>query len=204
MSNYELIIQINPDDVKRIHTAKQNITIVKNRENMSKSSDLYVSWLSLDPYQAISVTWDKTYGIYASRTDYIAGAIIRSTATVDEAELGYTYPFESNIFQTGQPGKLNKYGVINKGEKDYIFGLLQQPSINGAKEPNNPMIAQTVLRGESADFTVIEKVFVFLYTQGKNGMIITDVTSDRLLVDFTEEASQFIHFDGTKFVPGKI
>ena len=66
--------------------------------------------------------------------------------------------------------------------------------VNGSSA-NSPLNAVTVMYNETAQFTPIEKLKVFLSGYQNNGYVISKVTGDALEVEYTDSNTQSIYFD---------
>lgn len=196
MSSYELDIQFTASDTQQINNNKQKLTIVKE---VGGTSGSMVVWLAISPYQSNTITWDENYGVYASTSLVEAGATIVKTSFVNPASSGVTYPFENGAFDAAK-GDLtdpNSYGIENDTTGVLTFGLAQSVTANGTPFDTNPLNAVSVLTSESAIFTPIEKLQVFLHAVYNNGVVISDVDSPALTVDLTGTTKVIIHYDGT-------
>ncbi|MDJ0904002.1 MAG: hypothetical protein QNJ55_34965 [Xenococcus sp. MO_188.B8] len=196
MANYELIIQIEPQDVAEINKNGQRIAIVKEVSGGSNSKK--VVWVSFEPFEYNEVKWEVDYGIYVSETEVQNGAKISKCSMVNPARTKLLYPCQYGTFgnpETSEGLKENTYSIMNKYERTLTFGVAQSVTANGNKYTANPLNAIGVLSQEKAVFTPIEKIKVFLHGDFNNGVIITEVTSQAHSVDLTKERIQTIKYD---------
>lgn len=209
MASYELTIRLNPEDTHTINAAKQKIVIVKEvAVNSDSDSDASkVAWLSFSPFENNVITWQTQYGIYASTIEIQAGAKILKSSSVNPASSGVIYPFETGAFDTpyGDAGQ-NNYGIENKYDTLFTFGMAQSATVNGSLFDAHPLNAITVLSQEQAIFTPIEKLSIFLNAKFNNGVILSSVSNKALDLDLTSTPSRVIHYDKEqgKFIQGDL
>jgi len=193
MSNYNLKINLLSNDVSEINRAYQKITIMKV---VGDSAGMQLVWVSFSPFEHNEVRWESTYGVYASSSTVQGGAQIFRTSVVNPATSGIVYPFEDGTFSSPTSGGLsNAYSISNKTNSKFTFGLAQSVTVNGDKFHANALNAVTVLTDQDASFKPIEKIHVFLHANFNDGMVISDITSPALLIDFTNEPSNCIRYD---------
>ncbi len=205
MSNYELIIKIEPEDVEQIQQAGQEVGIVKKVINGSSGES--VIWVSFKPFEYNEVKWETQYGIYASTTEIKNGATIFKSSAENPVKTDFYYPFEYGRFKspTRNIGDRNQYGIENNYSEKLTFGMAQSVTANGNKFEARPLNAVTVLRQETAVFTPIEIVKVFLHGEFDNGVIISEVKSNALEVNLTKNPIRTIAFNSatSSFVAAK-
>ena len=198
MASYKLTITLNAQDVHSINAAKQKIIIVKevavNSDSDAEASQ--VAWLSFSPFEYNEITWEAEYGIYASTTQHQAGANILKSSSIHPASSGVIYPFETGAFDkhSGVVG-INNYGIENRHDEDFTFGMAQSAKVNGTTYHAAPLNAVTVLSQEQAIFTPIEKLSIFLNGKFDNGVIISSVRNKALKVDLTSTPFLAINYD---------
>jgi len=195
MSSYKLNINILSSDVKDINLAIQKITIMKY---VCDDRGARVAWVSFFPFEQNEVSWESEYGVYVSSSMVQNGAQILRTSTVNPATDNTVYPFENCTFSKPEGGgKINGYSILNKNSQSYTFGLTQSVIVNGDKITASPLNAVTVLAQQKASFTPIEKIKIFLKANFNNGMVISNITSKALILDFTETPNLSIRYDGS-------
>jgi uncharacterized Zn-binding protein involved in type VI secretion len=188
MPTYQLNIQLDSQGLKTLNEAGQLVTIVK-----SAGAGKPVAWVSFDPMLSNTVTWTEKYSVYASTTAIEAGAQIVTQST-EAAAAGNTYTLAGGQFDNGKPGlPATQYGVANAdpnfmvdGVQLVTSGLYQGVIVNGTSLPS-PLNAVGIPYNESGVFTPIEKVQVFTSSYQNNGIVISSVSSQALLVDPTPE-----------------
>lgn len=196
MTQYSLAIKFDNAGLAALHAAGQLVTLVKSVQGGSP-----VAWVSFKPMESNTVTWTESYSVYASSTLVEDGAQI-STQSTQPANGGNTYKFDSGIFSSGTPGlPPTQYGVQN-ADPDFKIGstamvtsgLYQGAVVNG-QSTKSPLNAVGVLYSETGKFTPVEKVQVFASNYQNNGLVISQVSSEALLVDLTNQADQTIHYN---------
>ncbi|MEM7351477.1 MAG: hypothetical protein AAF657_11765 [Acidobacteriota bacterium] len=204
MSSYRLNIQFSSRDAKKITAAGQKVTLVKSVRNGGAK----VTWVTFEPFNDNTVEWRTQYGLYSSTQEVMNGARISQSSTQNPADSGLYYPFEDNAFgdPTGRTPKRNDYGIHNLDGRDLTFGLTQAARVRGTDQPPTPLNAVPVFQAETATFTPIEEVKVFLQSHYNNGVIITRVASRALPVDLTQNPDQTIHYNDKsgRFEPGPL
>jgi hypothetical protein len=211
MPTYQLSIGFTDAGLDTLQAAKQQVTMVKSVNSSAGSSGSNpVIWVSFKPMNANTVTWDEEYSVYASTTNIVNGAQIITNSSI-AASSGNAYTFlpaghfgasNSNLSDT-------EYGVINNssfavnGIPMITSGLYQTAVVNGTPK-SSPLNATPVPFGDTATFTPIEKVQVFVSSYQNNGLVIAEVTSQALTVDFTTQPTQSIIYDAAtnQFVLG--
>lgn len=193
MSAYELIAQVDSEDVRLMNANNQKIVLVKEVGNTSGTQ---VAWVNFSPFENNQVTWEDVYGVYSSSTEVQNGATLLQTSTVNPASAGVYYPFKDGTFgsPTGETGS-NSYGIQNKYSRQFTFGMAQAVTANGNKFPVSPLNAVTVLSQQNAQFTPIEKVKIFVQANLNNGVIISQITSPALTIDLTNNPNQKVRYD---------
>lgn len=196
MPTYTLNLAVDDQGLKQISESGQKVTVVK-----SVGQGNSVAWLLFEPLESNVITWEETYSVYASATNNQAGATIQTQST-KVASGGNTYTFENGSFSSGVAGLgPTDYGVDNQdsavvidGSPMITSGLYQGAVING----NNtaaPLNAVSVLFNETATFTPIETIKVFLSSYDNNGMVISSVAGDALTVTYTDNTVASIAFN---------
>ena len=197
MADYELKIEINPEDVQQINGAKQKVTITKE---VSGGTSVPVAWVAFEPLSDNELTWEQKYGVYASTTEIQNGAKIVKGSAVNPATSGVYHPFELGAFSGpyGTTSRPNEYGIENRASDQLTFGLAQSVTANGNPFEANPLNAVPVLTRQTATFLAKEKLRVFLHGAFDNGVVISEVQGMGLEVDLTTDPIQTIHYSKSK------
>ncbi len=196
MPTYELDIAVDDTGLTQIAAAGQQVTIVKQ----VPGGEL-VAWILFTPLESNSITWTETYSVYASATNIEDGATIVTESTAPAAG-GSTYSFESGQFAAEVPGISDSDYAVVDNDADIVIngvemitsGLYQGAVVNG-NSSSSPLNAVPVLYNETATFTPIETIQIFLSSYDNNGMVISEVASDALTVTYTTDLVQQIYFD---------
>jgi hypothetical protein len=200
MPTYTLTIQMDSTGVSDIQTSKQYVTLAKAVSNDNGPS-LPVVWLAITPGETNVVTWTEEYSVYASTTNYQDGAQISTSSTLP-AVGGTTYNFENGVFSVASTSGIesNQYGVNNQdsamqieGVSQIVSGLYQGSVLNG-ESSSSPLNAALLPYNENATFTPVEMITVFLSGFSDNGFVLTEISGNPLVVDFTHSTEQTVYF----------
>ncbi len=204
MANYNLSINFSPTDVQEINSANQYVTIRKEVKNeLGVNGKQSVAWLTFRPFEFNLLTWETTYGVYASTTEVKSGATINKSATANPAQPRRIYNFHNGAFNLPKLSlieDLNAYQIKNETLDPLTFGLCQGVLVNGQDYPSNPLNAVSVLAGQSANFRAIEKLTVFLTGHADNGVVLSEILGESLTLDFTEIPSRKIEYTDGIFI----
>lgn len=185
---YQLSINIDSAGLANIYAANQYITIVKSvTANPLQSGNLPVAWISFQPFQSNIVTWVETYNIYATVSSLQSGATIKQTSVTDvPVQTGMTYTLAEGSFSSASGGGSGVFTCANQQAPMLNFGLSQEAVINGVTV-NAPLNAVPILYDESASFTPIENVSIFLSNIVNNGVVLSQIASNALPVTLTSQ-----------------
>ncbi|XXY13460.1 hypothetical protein WME88_34900 [Sorangium sp. So ce216] len=191
MTTYQMNFTLDTTSVGDINNAKQFITIVKS---VGGGGDSTVAWLTFPAAQAIQVTWEEQYWLYATNLQYQAGAKINSQAITTSPVLASNlYTFNPDqLFSSAQLQTPNgSFQVDNQiGNNKWQFGLAQMASVNGSATPTAvPLNIVPVLNNQHVSFTPEVTVSVFTQMLSNNGVVISEVTGNPLTVNLTSAAS---------------
>jgi hypothetical protein len=194
MPSYSLEIQFDQAGLQTLQDASQKVSLVK----ATQPSALPVVWVAFTPEEDNTITWDEEYSVYASTTHIDAGATINTSSTAP-AQGGRTYMFQGGDFPSSKGGlPLTQYGIFNNDSDpqfaEITAGLAQVANGSGSNRPN-PLNATVVPYNENGLYTPIEKLQVFAAASMNNGLVISEVQGNALLIDFTTNPSQVIHYD---------
>lgn len=207
MAQYSLTIQFDNGGLQALNAAGQLVTLVKSVPDGSP-----VAWVSFEPMENNTITWTDSYSVYASTTKVESGVQI-TTQSTQPAEGGNTYTFAGGQFNQGTKGlSPTQYAVRNNDPKFQIAGItmvtsgLYQGAVVNGQSTKSPLNAVGVLYANTATFTPVEKVQVFASYYQNNGLVISRVVDEALLVDLTDQTTQTIHYnDATnQFAPGSL
>jgi len=187
MTTYQLSIDIDQAGLSAIYTSGQRVTLVKSVTSFPGSTgNLPVAWISFNPMEGNLITWTENYSVYATTTQIAGGAqIVMSSST--PAQEGIMYALENGAFSNIAGGAPSVYNVKNMMEPgNFNFGLAQDVEINGVPV-SAPVSASPVLYNETATFTPIETISVFLTSYTNNGVVITQVASNACTIILTSQ-----------------
>jgi hypothetical protein len=191
MTTYSLEIQFDSAGLATLTAAGQQVAIVKQ----TSPSAAPVVWVAFNPELDNTVTWTEVYSVYGSSTEVENGATI-VTDSILQAVGGETFPFGSGQFAPGTANlPANEYGIQNLDPNfPLLTAGLAQASSGTIGDAVSPLNATLVPFNETGIYTPIEKVQVFALASANNGLVISSVVSNALLVDLTESTSQVIHY----------
>jgi hypothetical protein len=188
MMLYTLNIAIDDAGLQQIKDLGQYVTIVKSIVSQPlPSGNLPVAWVAWKPWENNTVTWQEIYSMYASTSVLQAGATISmSSHTPTPVQLGYMNTFQSGYFTSAQGGGASTFNLTNSGGGSYNFGLSQVAVVNNVSV-NAPLNAVPVGNAELATFTPQVTVSIFLQSYNNNGVVISQVASNALVVTLTSQ-----------------
>lgn len=203
---YTLNFTMDTNDVQTINDIGQYITIVKSvaRSGAETSKGPPVAWLTFRAAQVIQVSWEEDYWLYATAQESQAGARITATAmTTFPARRGLEYEFRSNLFMgpTMMSGLAEgTFHVSNKvGNNNWQFGLAQKARVStefGSTMKAVPINIVPVMNNQRVSFTPTDTVSISLQSFSDNGVVLSQVSSEALLVKLEPGApSAEIGFD---------
>jgi hypothetical protein len=185
--NLKLNLSISDQDLRSLGNLK--ITIAKPVDKDKPD----VAWLVINPAMVNTIEWPEDYGIYASTTEYKAGAHIRRMSEKPPKVMdGRSYVFGKNgmVFDPGDDPCENGSFLIENLYDDLsntplTFGLTQTATVHD--KPTKPSVinAAPVLYNDHAVFTPKTTVFVWLQSEYASGTVITQVLSSIAIVDFS-------------------
>jgi hypothetical protein len=186
MTTYSLTLNIDNAGLQNIYHAGQVVTIVKSVGNEPAS----VAWISFQPLETNTITWEEEYVIYGTRGEVDSGAKIVMTSQTATADTGLLYTFDNGQFSASQAGGTDgQFSVLNSQANGFTFGLAQEAKINGVATSLAPMNAVVVNDGQTASFVPIETVSVYLSSFQNNGVVISGVVSNAAVVTLTSDSS---------------
>jgi hypothetical protein len=194
MAKYNLKMLIDNTTVKNFNHLNQKVVIVKEAEG----SSVDVAWVTFPPFEINSVSWEETYGVYASCSS-IEGTAKIAKSSYAEASEKQSYEFAEGIFQPPVPDSSlgnSTYEVKNSmTDTDMLtFGLAQNVVANGVNYEGNPINAVQVMSNESATFKPHERIRIFMQADLDDGMVISRIKSQALELDFADKTEITIKY----------
>jgi hypothetical protein len=198
---YELDISIDENSVKSIGLAGQAVTIVKVVNSYVSTAGSTppqgpnpgyppVAWLEFQPWESNTVIWTEAYEVYASTNGLPVYRTIQPLSSSEQAQLGWMYTLQSNMFTGAQGGGCAaKYNITNAQGKEHNFGLSQQATVNGNPTATFvPLNSIPVLNNQQARFSPTETVSIFLSTYIGYGTLLSEVPEQALTVTLTSQS----------------
>jgi hypothetical protein len=159
---YNLTIQIDSAGLTHLAALRQQVTVVK-----ASADEYLLAWLCFPPWQVNAVSWQPTYGVYASPTALAAGERLQIGSSC-AALGGNTYTLMDDGAFDGGTANLGptEYGVSNQDPDMYIGGvamatggLTQAAEVNG-NPGNSPVWANSIGYHQRGFFSQAETVLV--------------------------------------------
>jgi hypothetical protein len=181
MTTYALEVIFNQSDLKLINQAGEKVVLIKQ----VPKGGYKVAWVTFDPFQQNTVTWDDDYFLYASSTQPVEGTQIAGW-TMQEAQAQNDYVFSSDrTFSVPHPDPNllpGQYMVFNNMVFDrepwLTFGMAQAFELNGNTQKPQPINAAVVPAKQFARFTPENRVLIFLATNIMDSTVHNDVRLD--------------------------
>lgn len=189
--NFQLTLNINPDDLNVINAAQQKIALAKPAQNQG----IDVIWLAFDAFESNTVQWEEDYWLYASNTATSDnGAVISKLSEVQPGPAvdGSIYSFTNNAtFDAPVPSTSVASGTFSADNnmsydkyKYLTFGLSQSAMVNQRLEDRKPLSATSVLATQNIQITPYTYVYIWLESHFETSTIITDVTGNKATAKF--------------------
>jgi len=195
---YQLNINIDSASVSAVNKVDQQVTIVKSVTPSLSGGNLPVAWLTFTPLMFNTVTWVENYNLYSTTQQLQAGATISMTSIADGTiQPGWLYTFANGVFN-GANGTGSTFNIQNSDNSYPLsFGLAQQATVNG-QSAYAPLNCVPVLYNQQVSFTPIETLSIFLSNYTDNGVVISQVAGNALVVELTsQQPTATIGFNGT-------
>lgn len=198
------------EDLNRFYATGTNVVVAKPAASGGAPN---VAWIVYRPLLSNSISWEENYGIYASNSDIIGGAVLSQISTVPSpAPIGKLYTFSPiGVFSSPGPGGqdpagftvVNSYNNLPKG---YLtMGLYQDANVDGQLLQGNAVSAAPVIYNSTAVIIPYTIVYIWTQSQVKSNTVVTTVTSQMTMVKFGGTTSSVsLSYDSTsgKFIQG--
>jgi len=186
-TTYTLNISFDTTGLEAANAAEERLIITKSHGSTVQSNT--VIWLSLQPGEFNTITWQENYGLYASQVAELApGESITTGAEVPNAQKGqWRYPFLPALtFGPPIPDRNapNAYSLVNQTLTSRTFGLIQYANVNGTNT-GGIVNAAVVPAGQYADFSAELFVSIGLAATINNGSIIANILNTPFSVQFS-------------------
>lgn len=188
----------------------KSIVLVKESNEPSPISTASLAWFTTDPFQNVEISWEEDFYLYGSQTEFKADAIIKKTSATDnplnDGNFLYQFgPSSATFTSVDYGGSAGTYYMKNLYEKGKytLFGLAQKIS-DSTKTTVNPINAVKGIFQDNMAFTPVEKIRVFLQANVQDSKVLTSISSDPILLDFTGKSNHNIRYDekNNRFVQG--
>lgn len=188
MARYTLNLQIDSQSLSMMYAAGQRITLARSLANAPPN----VTWIVFNPMQMNTVTWDDTYGLYASTTNIANGATIQQMSIVPPpARDAAIYPFQpSLIFGNPTPGgpPPGSYAIQNAVPPSswpmLTFGLTQDATVNGVSTSPRPVSATPMMSQMVSTLTPTETITLWLQSSFGSSTVVTNILGPTTRVNY--------------------
>jgi hypothetical protein len=199
MTSFTLVVIFTAGDTQSINAAGLKVTLVKGPH--PSPTDSTPLWLQFAPFETNTLTWEDTYGVYASPDPVQQETPITASSTLFAAQSGVVYPFANNVFGDAE-GSIDPafYAVYNLSGETLTFGLLQQAVINDHTMAPTPVNAVSYPYESVASFTPTDTISVFLHKEVETSTIISTTEGQALTLDMAANTTQTIYYDGSQFM----
>ncbi|MEV0681633.1 hypothetical protein AB0I60_34435 [Actinosynnema sp. NPDC050436] len=186
MTTYTLNIDPGDAGAAAIKNLKQFVTVAKASDGgTSAGTDVpNVNWLAFSPWDKNAVVWEEKYALFATQTVIEHGKQIIQGSSQDDPTLGREYAFDDGTWTDNGSGTQGRFQIRNENGKTTNFGLALEVSVQGGPMQYSPLAINEVGNNEHVSYEPLEIVYVYLNSNGNNG-VIWDVSSDALEVTLT-------------------
>ena len=207
MSAYSLKLSFTPQQLTVLYGARALLAIGKALNGGLPG----LRWLTFQPFEWNTVTWEEQYGIYASLAGVSAGGSVTQVCKSDfPASAGRLYALQpQGCFgpPTAEEGlDPASYYAANSvaGVPGVTLGLFQNAQVNGLEPSIGPVSAALTPHASRARMTPDTTVYVWIQSFGEGEAGVSQVASSQTRIAFadgiTSRAFAFDSSTGT-FVP---
>jgi hypothetical protein len=180
---YRLVIEAGEAALRNLTEAQRSIVVAKRTGNAIPD----VVWLAWHPSIRNVITWDDSYGLYASEIPTSHGSVPQILDFVYPARDGAAYPFAGTMFASphdrdGIPR--GHYDVDNSAPFTATFGLVQTALLNGILICSR-LNAVALPSGLTADFSPGTTLYVWTDGGLQSGAVISRIPDDATVIDFS-------------------
>ena len=182
-----LLLEIAAEGLGELVAADRRIVLAKP----AGAGPPNVAWLTFEPRHRRTIAWDDRYGVYAARAGVRIGAPVDVASCVYPATARKVYTFDGATFAEARPEARvppGHFDIWNAGPTASTFGLLQRATIDGATV-SSPLNAIVLPADFTADFTPVERVYLWAQHGLEPGAVIRDVPANAAVVTFDRSGS---------------
>lgn len=193
MNTYSLRVLFDSASVMEFHKTNQKLVLVKGMDGFNNE----LAWISLMPFEQNSISWQSSYGLYASCSGD-NNQIEKTSFTTANPKQCYVFANGSFSQPIPDPNLADDMYEARNNEQAYktlTFGLTQDVSANGNMCEARPINAVQVFFQESAIFVPHERVKVFMQSDQDDDLISTKVKSVEIELDFSHTNEVVIKYD---------
>lgn len=162
MPTYSLNLLFDPADLQTIYAAGEQVVVAR----AFSDSDSNVAWVVFAPLVSNQVSWQDSYGLYASRS---SGSITMSATTDVGIPSGTYYNLTpqgtfDGPFKGAEAPPAGSYRAFNQMTSYPYFnsGLIQAATVNGTAVAAGPTTTVVVPASQFGTFTPQSTVYVWL------------------------------------------
>ncbi len=180
---YRLLIEADETGLRKLTDARKSFVVAKRTGNAIPN----VVWLAWHPSIRNVITWDDSYGLYASEIPTSHGSVPQILDFVYPASDGVAYRFAGTMFASphdrhGIPR--GHYDVDNSAPFTATFGLVQTALLNGSLICSR-LNAVALPSGLTADFSPGTTLYVWTDGGLHSGAVISRIPNDATEIDFS-------------------
>lgn len=185
MAQYTLNISFTNDQLQAIYATGANVILAKSVRNHDPS----VAWQVFRPVVNNTVSWEESYGLYASLTPIQNGANIVYVANTPPGALTgrvYTIASAGYISGPGADGPPGNFVIANQytGAPSMTLGLSQDATVNGVLFQDNMIYAYTAFQMMTLMILPDTAIYLWLQPQVRSRSIVTDIPAPVSKVEF--------------------
>lgn len=208
MTRYSLNLQIDSQSLSMLYAAGRRVTIARSVNGAPPNA----TWLVFKPLMNNTVTWDDSYGLFASTTQIRNGATILQNSVVPPPAVdAATYVFEPSLIFSGPTlggAPRGSYRIQNNAPPSGIpmlsFGPTQSAAVNGVGTAPQPVSVTPLLSQMSTVLTPTTTIYVWLQSMYGSGTVIGSIQEPSTRVVYGDSVtSQTLVYDAScgAFVP---
>lgn len=196
-----LKINFSDEALNKLAKLKKRIVLVKESNEPCPVTGASIAWFTTTPFQTVKITWEDVFYMYGSQTEFKSNAIIDKSSYTPNAIVdgSFCYNFGEgaanfkSVDYAGQKGNFYMKNMYKDGDFT-VFGLAQKIS-TGSKTVANPINAVEAALNDSIMFTPVEKIRVFMQADVQDSKVLTSISSEPILLDFTGKTAQEIVYN---------
>lgn len=198
---HQLLINFSEKALDTLGEQSKQIVLVKESKEAAPIAKASIVWFTTVPFQQVEISWEEEFYLYGSQTEFHGDAVIKKTSitghTLEDGIKNYNFgPNAANFKSVDYNGDRGTYYMKNlfPEGKFTLFGLAQKIS-SGATTVINPINAVKSIYNDNLGFTPVERIRVFMQEDVEDSKVLTRVTSDPIVLDFTGKEACSIEYN---------